>query len=63
MTEGRKGDRKRPLVIDEEAFTSNWDKIFNQGKVKVPENTTVTPYIKTNDDCDTEVGIIWKKDY
>jgi hypothetical protein len=28
MRDGGKGDRKRPLVISEEKFSDNWDKIF-----------------------------------
>lgn len=27
---GRKGDAKRPLVIPEEQFNSNWDAIFKK---------------------------------
>ena len=27
--DGGKGDRKRPLVISEEQFNTNWDSIFN----------------------------------
>lgn len=28
--DGGKGDRKRPLVISEKQFESNWDAIFNK---------------------------------
>lgn len=30
MRDGGKGDRQRPLGIDEEKFASNWDQIFKK---------------------------------
>jgi hypothetical protein len=30
MSDGGKGDRKRPLVISEEQFNANWDAIFKK---------------------------------
>jgi len=32
MRDGGKGDKRRPLVIDEEQFNNNWDAIFNKPK-------------------------------
>ena len=32
MRDGGKGDRKRLLVISEEQFNNNWEKIFGNGK-------------------------------
>ena len=30
MSDGGKGDKKRPLVIPKEQFNSNWDAIFKK---------------------------------
>jgi len=32
MSHGGKGDKRRPLVVDEEQFNNNWKKIFGNGK-------------------------------
>lgn len=32
MRDGGKGDLKRPLVVSEEEFANNWEKIFGNGK-------------------------------
>lgn len=32
MRDGGKGDRQRPLGVDEETFASNWDQIFKNKK-------------------------------
>jgi len=30
MSHGGKGDKRRPLVVDEEQFNNNWDAIFKK---------------------------------
>lgn len=32
MRDGGKGDLRRPLVIPEEQFNNNWERIFGNGK-------------------------------
>jgi hypothetical protein len=32
MRDGGKGDRRRKLVVPEEVFNNNWEKIFGNGK-------------------------------
>lgn len=32
MRDGGKGDKRRPLSIDEKQFENNWEKIFGNGK-------------------------------
>ena len=35
MSHGGKGDKRRPLVVDEEQFNNNWDAIFGKVKIKL----------------------------
>jgi hypothetical protein len=44
MRDGGKGDRKRPLVIDEQQFNANWDAIFNKKEIHDTKmNETLEP--------------------
>ena len=37
MRDGGKGDRQRPLGVDEETFANNWDQIFKKAKELVKD--------------------------
>jgi hypothetical protein len=39
MSDGGKGDKRRPLVVPKEVFESNWDLIFGKKKKPEPEKT------------------------
>lgn len=44
MRDGGKGDRKRPLVVSEETFNSNWDAIFKKDHHNYKEKTLSDDY-------------------
>ena len=44
MRDGGKGDKQRPLTVDEEQFNSNWDKIFNKKPESLKEKAPCEIY-------------------
>ena len=44
MRDGGKGARKRPLVVSEETFNSNWDAIFKKDHHNYKEKTLADDY-------------------
>jgi hypothetical protein len=62
MSDGGKGDRKRPLVISEQEFNKNWDAIFNKQDKYVIDNQEDAKYQKIvskeiADEIDVALGI------
>lgn len=50
MRDGGKGDKRRPLVIPEEKFNSNWDAIFGKKDNGTSRDT------RQSDDTRTDCG-------
>lgn len=52
MRDGGKGDRQRPLGVDEETFASNWDAIFKNKKEDDNEiSNRVSERCPNHDNC------------
>jgi len=34
MSDGGKGDKRRPIQVSDEEFADSWDRIFNKRKIK-----------------------------
>lgn len=49
-TNGGKGDAPRPLSVDHQTFSDNWDLVFKKPVVPVPENPVMVE--PTDDLCD-----------
>lgn len=58
MRDGGKGDRQRPLGIDEKTFSDNWDQIFKRRKERNEVSNGVSERCPNHDNCvpDDEYG-------
>ena len=60
MRDGGKGDRQRPLGIDEEKFASNWDAIFKKKEKTDEVSNGPSDRCPNHDNCvpDSDSGTV-----